>query len=49
MYASARQLVLASLRQFLRLYGHELSERQRERILAHLAREAESPRSSTMA
>ena len=52
MYASSRQLVLASLRNqnpeatedelrkglFLRLYGHEFSERQRERILAYLSR-----------
>ena len=63
MYASARQLVLASLREqnpgatvaelrralFLRLYGHELSERQREAILAHLAMEGEDPPSSPMA
>lgn len=60
MYASARQMLVASLRNqhpgatvaelrralFLRLYGHELSERQRAAILEHLAREGESQQRS---
>ncbi|MBI2911706.1 MAG: hypothetical protein HYY05_06155 [Chloroflexi bacterium] len=63
MYASARQLVAASLRQqhpgasdahlrrglLWRLYGDELSERQRESILADLAREGDGSGSAPMA